>query len=771
MLLPNDILVRETSDGATVWVSQRLVMEVCEISELYIRKLRVSYKRSLPASWQRAAEGDEFLLRAIPGKSWRWGRKAGQYYYDVDTIPNRRPTCYRDCLPTKEELLAEVDAHNLRNSRERQAALRGTLTAAVAALTDNEDARWIQTQSGYLVGSAVCRDYARALAWCRFIAATVREGRTAEYGLPSAEAFYGTCAAVLADLRLSNFRVTTGGSLRNKLAGFPAEVEEQRRWIISAKLGNANRRIIGKYPVVDQVTGEIYKFDIHEAVMLMAYVNLDGPQKEALTTLYHTKYVPALEAAGVEPVAERTFCHRLSSLPNRLKFDLFRHGTDYYNKHYLTYIPSAELTWAHSLFCGDGSGLISYRYTERVRDRKTGIYREQTRTRNLYVVMVTDVASGYVAGYGIAPEGSSEESFAIVQDAVRMAVDAGGRQTMFEFVSDNAPAFSRGESREWLAEVFNRVRRIEPGNSQANPAETYFRLFKNIILRSCKEFVRSSHNARIGGRANTDNMSVFDYPTYAEAIAVLRERIDAWNNRRGGDGRTPAERFAEKNPACSAMDACQVRKIFGTTTRLSIERMRGFVTPQGAAARCMYEIPDYAGSGAAAIAQATGNGYDSRVEVVYDENGADLYSLSGRFIMTCPPVVKSSAAYIEQTPEQREAREHLRQRKEADRQVPHTALDELLRTSEYMNGYGYDDAVRLGLRKSDINEAYEASISITADDRKAADRSRRSMKRREARQAAQVAQAEAERIEQRYYENEWRKFRERQALNTNRYGK
>lgn len=55
MLLPNDILVRETTDGATVWVSQRLVMEVCEISELYIRKLRVLYKHSLPASWQAVA--------------------------------------------------------------------------------------------------------------------------------------------------------------------------------------------------------------------------------------------------------------------------------------------------------------------------------------------------------------------------------------------------------------------------------------------------------------------------------------------------------------------------------------------------------------------------------------------------------------------------------------------------------------------------------------------------------------------------------------------
>lgn len=335
---------------------------------------------------------------------------------------------------------------------------------------------------------------------------------------------------------------------------------------------------------------------------------------------------------------------------------------------------------------------------------------------------------------------------------------------MFEFVSDNAPAFSRGESREWLANVFNRVRRIEPGNSQANPAETYFRLFKNVVLRSCKEFVRSSHDASIGGRANTDDMSVFDYPTYTEAIAVLEERIEVWNNRRGGDGRTPAERFAEKNPACQVMDERQLRQIFGTTTRLSIERMRGFVTPQGAAATCMYEIPDYAGTGAEAIARATGNGYDSRVQVVYDESGADLYSIDGRYIMTCPPVVKSSSSYVEATPEQRAAREHLRRRKEADRQVPHTALDELLRTSEYMQGYGYDEAVQLGMRKSDINEAYEQSISITADDKKKAERRRRSLERRDAREADRQQAEEAASIEARYLAREMRKFKERQSI-------
>lgn len=761
MLLPNDILIRTTSEGATLWVSQRLVVECCGVSEGCIRYNRSTYKQSLPASWQKVAEGGDFML-GDTGKAWRWGRKGGQYYYDYDRIPDRAPVRYRSMLPRREELEAFVEENNLAQSRERRAALRNALTEAVARRIDNADARWIQTRSGFQVELAKCRDYARALAWCRMIVETVRLGRTEEFGATTVGAFYDSCAAVLAELRLSNLSVSTAASLRKKLAGFPEDVEEQRRWIISRKLGNNNRQIVGKHPVINYETGEIYKFDVHEAFMFMAYANFDGPQKESLRALYSEKYVPAINEAGELPVSERTFCRRLTSLPNRLRFDLFRHGEDYYKKHYLTYIPSEPLTWAHSLFCGDGSGLISYRYTARKYDREKGRWEEQTRTRNLYVVMITDVASGYIAGYGIAPEGSSEETFGSVQEAVRMAVEAGGRQTMFEFVSDNAPSFSKASSREWLASVFDRVRRIEAGNSQANPAEKYFRLFKNLVLRSCREFVRSSHNASIGGRANTDNLSVFDYPTYDEAIAVLRERIEVWNHRRCGDGTTPAERFAQKNPQCRPMEATRLRRIFGTKTELSVERMRGFVTPNGASATRMYEIPDYATTGAAIISRATGNGYDSRVRVIYDETGADLYSLDGRFIMTCPPVTKASTAHVETTPEQRQAREYLRARKAAEWEATQIAADELLRTSEYMAGYGYEEAVRLGARKSDINEAYETSIALTAADKKTAERARRTAERKEERAAEKTQEEESAKIQAGYRARQLRKF---QAIN------
>ena len=121
MILPNDILIRATSDGQTVWVSQRMVCEVCGVDAEYLKVSRIRYKSSLPPSWQKVADQSEFFLGDKPGKAWRWGRKGGQYYYDYDHIPNRKPICYRDLLPSKEELIGAVEGQNLRGSRERQA--------------------------------------------------------------------------------------------------------------------------------------------------------------------------------------------------------------------------------------------------------------------------------------------------------------------------------------------------------------------------------------------------------------------------------------------------------------------------------------------------------------------------------------------------------------------------------------------------------------------------------------------------------------------------
>ena len=83
MILPNDILIRATSDGQTVWVSQRMVCEACGVDEEVLRVSTKRYKSSLPPSWRKVADQSEFFLGKKEGKAWRWGRKGGKSSSDI----------------------------------------------------------------------------------------------------------------------------------------------------------------------------------------------------------------------------------------------------------------------------------------------------------------------------------------------------------------------------------------------------------------------------------------------------------------------------------------------------------------------------------------------------------------------------------------------------------------------------------------------------------------------------------------------------------------
>lgn len=709
MYAPNDILIRKTSDGETIWLSQRVIAAVCGISEAYLRvAARDRYKQSLPKSWSRLSESSEFFLGDI-GKSWRWGRKGGQYYYDYDRIPDRAPTNYRSMLPSKDELIAEVEHNNLRGSREREAQTRNNLLDAVSELTDNEDVHVIQSKCGFQIDIATARDYAKALAWCRLVKRTITEKSFELFAVKTAAAFYDLCAETISTQKIKNLKTHTANSLRNKVASMPSDADEQRSWIISGKYGNRNRMIVGKIEFIDYDTGVIYPFDIHQAIMYSAYMNFNGPEKETLKALYEDIYSPLISEFELAPVEYRTFCNHLTRFSTRLKNDRQRHGEDYYNKHLLTYIPTQKLAHSHSLFCGDGSGLFSYRYKFYDKEKK----REVVKTMNLYAMLVSDVATGCITGWSVSPKGQHLESGEMVKEAVKMSVKAGGGQTMCEFVSDNHGAFTNAETKEWLNDVFGKVRTIQRGNSQANPAETLFRLFKGSTLRSMRNFVRTSHSATIANRANLDKVDIYEYPTYEEAIEQLKERIEKWNNTpRPRMERTPAELFAQtKNPICKPMDEVQLRKILGKRTKAEVTRMRGFVKVGSKGRELMFEIPNYETTGAVLISRATGNGYYANVDIVYDESGADLYSADGKFIISCPPINKASSASAEKSDEQSDAQSRLeaRKRRQLNAIIEHEeSVKEALNVFER---WSYSESMAFGGCKEQVNGEYEEFIS------------------------------------------------------------
>lgn len=100
-LLANDVIVRKKNGKESVWLSQRLIMEVCGVSEEYLRLSRSKYKNGVRGTYLKAT----YLPNT--GKSWRWAKVNNSFYYCIDNIPARAPTYYRSLFGDAETLKKE----------------------------------------------------------------------------------------------------------------------------------------------------------------------------------------------------------------------------------------------------------------------------------------------------------------------------------------------------------------------------------------------------------------------------------------------------------------------------------------------------------------------------------------------------------------------------------------------------------------------------------------------------------------------------------------
>lgn len=632
-LQPGDIIKRSEQGGTTLWINQRLLADVCEVSESYMWKVRSNYKKSIPPSQRR--------LNILPdsGHSWRWANINGFFYYALERIPNRSPKFYRDQLPSKSDLLRLIDNMQARTVSEINEQIKKDIVDRVNEFFNNDDVQYFRYTSDPAFSEEKARELAEAKAWCSMISTYTDGGRYKRLGIKRNEDFYKLCTTIIQNKNLEGLKVNTSKSLRKKIHFYPELNEvQQREYLISRKYGNSNARKVGKFKLVDTVTGEELPFDIHEAIMFNLYMAPGQPQKEDLLPLWEDYKTELADFTTDAPIAYRTFTQYCSRFDNQLKTAKARHGQEYYSKNFLTYVPSEHLQYAHSLFAGDGSATVAYKYND-----KDGLCRRM----NLYVILISDVASRYIAGWAPAREGLHNETPQMTEQAVKMAIESGGYQTMFEIVTDNHGAFTGAESKQLLNSVFNKVRTIKAHNSQANPAETQFRLFKKTLKRF-DNFLRTSWIAGINNQANPDFIPNNEMlPTYDEAILQLQKIINDYNNKKLRDGSTPAQRFERKHPDAKPMDERQLRSVFGYHTAVEITRMRGFVDVWKADRLYKFEIPGYYNGMAEQIAKATGYKPDAKLKVVWSQDAADLYTLDGRFLCTCEPTKKAVQSQAE----------------------------------------------------------------------------------------------------------------------------
>jgi hypothetical protein len=702
-LLPNDILLRNYKDGETVWLSQRLIMQVCGVTKDYLDcRARRLFKKSI----QKGYKYGDFLPNT--GSAWRWGKVNGVFYYDYDCLPDRKPTYYRSKFGTKNDLLQAYN--NLLNTESNKVVdvYKNTINKQVNTLIDNTDLTYYMYEAVVGFNQEQAEQMAIAKAWCVYLNNQLNSDNFKKLGITKKQDFLQLCTDIIAPMQLEGFKINSAAYLRNKLSEFPyhASTVAQRNYFISGKYGNDNALVVGKYKIYDESTGEEFEFDIHQAMMFHLYMNPGSSTKEYIRTLWERDYINSVKEFDLQPVSYRTFCHHLTRFNKQIVLARHRHGEDYYKKHVQTYVPTEKLQYAHSLFAGDGSGTINYKYYK-IKKVKGKEVRELA-SMKLYVVLITDVASRFIAGWSAAKPGFHNETFEMTENAVKMAIENGGNQTMFEFISDNHGAFTSAKSKAFLKLAFNKVRTIEVGNSQANPAETQFRLFKQS-LKDIYNLLSTSWGTGIEGKANLDQFNINDLPTYEDALIQMHQLIERWNTTPLRDKVTPAERFAIKHPNCKMLEPVVLRYLFAKHTKVDISYMRGFVNVSRTKGyseieNFQFEIPQYGGAGTELIAKATGYTTGAQVKVVWDEQMADLYTLDNKFIMSCPRVIGASQSHAETSDENVAALEYLKGRKKAQT----NNVDEFAASLEEAFGEAFEDvpyehAMALGGNKESYN--------------------------------------------------------------------
>ena len=98
--------------GKSYWISQEMIIKALEVDEVYLKKARYRFKKSVPPSLQNAT------VLPHTGKSWRWTRQNGRFYYCYDAIPDRSPAFYRTALGDVADAYTKLQAERQNNEAE-----------------------------------------------------------------------------------------------------------------------------------------------------------------------------------------------------------------------------------------------------------------------------------------------------------------------------------------------------------------------------------------------------------------------------------------------------------------------------------------------------------------------------------------------------------------------------------------------------------------------------------------------------------------------------
>ena len=674
--MARDILIKQYGTKHITWLSECYLMRTCNMNPEYLRVYgRPVYTSSIPLSHRTRS------ILPDSGKAWRWARINNTFYYAYANIPDRKPCFYKSMLPTEEELIKLA----MVAEKPDAAMLAKEFTNQAQQKTSLSDLRYYMFDCEPYFNQQKAEQLALSLGFCRLIAELL-EGNRFKKWFSKKEDLYECFSKIIAPLELEGLKISKPAALRNKIMSFPKNAIEQLDYLVSAKYGNNYARLVGTFQIVHPETGELMKFDAHEAMMYESWMNPFNANKRSKIDLYTNDYKPAIEQYGLYPVSHRSFCQYLDRFDNKVLMTKERDGDKHFNDTYKPYVPAHLVQYANTMWAGDGSGTkLAYSYMHT--DRKTN--KTVLKQATLYMVRITDVASRMIIGYAF---GTSENAD-LVKQALKMAVKIANNLEALEFISDNGSAFTVGSIKSALNLIFRKVRNIKPGNSQENPAEMHVKMLTNSCRDNNNWLYSGFHAQDIKNNTNPDYFpKPSELPSMEETHMQVLKAIEKYNNTPWGtDNLTTTERFKNKNPECKPLENRVLRHAFGNRTEVDLSYMRGFINVNqvqgGHSIPFKFEIPDY-DRNIHTISERLGYQSNAKVVVCWDDQAADIYTPEGAYILTAPRAELAAKSMFEATHVSNNALGKHLQRKESMVQAADSMRDLVIESADVMK-YGH----------------------------------------------------------------------------------
>ena len=462
-----DIIIRNTGDKQTVWLSQRFVIEVCDISEDFLRtSARKRYKQSV----QKCYHHHNILPDS--GKGWRWAKMEAGFYYDLSRIPNKSPQNYRELFGDAAELVKNYEdfLNNTQTSDFETQFKRHLNRIYRTYLEFYKDANEVQRPV-----------LAKACGVIDFI-------------LEYKDSYPGTKNKLYKDLepvlKKLDLQYIPHNHLRLKEKIdelFQTESLAIPDIIKLPRTGNTNSMV----------------FDDPELVSWT--MQLRSMPKNYSNDYIIRKIVDMCEITGKRTPSRRWFGQNIFELPGTKFLTSKRYGSSRKSHIHKSYIPFHNALYAGDCWEIDATRVNIVSHEVEVINEETG--KKSKADKFLMVVAVRDVHSGDILGYSF----SHAENHMVYADAMKMAVRNTG-YLPYEIVTDRFPGHNTPQIEDLFARMESlgvNIEFVHDPNAKAGE-ERFFRTLQQITMPDSDYFYGDGIQSR--------SLSAFRSPEFIAQI-------------------------------------------------------------------------------------------------------------------------------------------------------------------------------------------------------------------------------------------------------------